>query len=191
MNCNSKEPNKNITLCHKCCRGKRGHRGHKGDKGDKGDSGTGGGSQSLAYGYAVGTGDITIGADTDVVFSLGASIHPNSGFTSVPSAGGTAFVIKTTGVYEFFFSILGITSLYNGKRPPSIFSLYVNGVSSGASYTYLSVNSDSETICDGHGIISLVAGDSISVHNVSINIDNIFVSVSPYFIRTFTVKQIE
>lgn len=49
MNCNRKEPNKNITLCHKCCRGKRGHRGHKGDKGDKGDSGTGGGSQSLAY----------------------------------------------------------------------------------------------------------------------------------------------
>ena len=190
MNCNGRELNKNTALCHKCCRGKRGHRGHKGDKGDKGDTGTGGGSQSLAYGYAVGTGDIEIGPDTDVVFSLGASAYPNSGFTSVPSVGETAFVIGTSGVYEFFFSILGFPDLFQGKRQPATFSLYVNGFSSGASYTYVSGPSGLEAVCNGHGIISLVAGDSITVHNVSKNIEDTLVLVLGHEIRTFTVKRI-
>lgn len=63
-----------------------------------------------AYGAAYGASSTVIGADSDVVFDLGATPYPNSGFTSVPAPGGSAFVVATTGDYEFDFYVTGTHS---------------------------------------------------------------------------------
>ena len=43
-----------------------------------------------AYGVAYGASATSLGADADVTFDLGATPYPNSGFTTVPSPGGSA-----------------------------------------------------------------------------------------------------
>lgn len=125
----------------------------------------------------MGQSDAVIGANANVVFDLGASVFPNTGFTSVPLAGGTdagnanAFVIATAGAYEFDFYIAGNHA--SGATVPLEFALWRNGVVAsvgGNAFEFRSNQQATWAVGDtqvviGHGIIQLTAGDIIQLHN--------------------------
>src|SRR5665648_210389 len=118
-----------------------------------------------AYGYAVGQSDTVIGANSDVDFDLGAIPFQNSGFTSVPSPGGTSFVIATTGVYTFDFYVSGLPA----SKVPLLFAIYINGaIAPGNGFEFRSdttaTATDNLTVI-GHGIILLSSGNVITLHN--------------------------
>jgi len=131
--------------------------------------GTSSGSGSIAYGYAAGQSTTSIGADADVIFDLGATPFPNSGFTSVPAPAGTSFVVATTGDYEFDFYVAGTHAA--GATTPVQFALWINGAvaSVGGNAFEFSSNLQSGAtdvqVCRGQGIIKLTAGDVITLHN--------------------------
>ena len=131
----------------------------------------GGGATALsAYGYAVNSSDAVIGADSAVVFSLGATPFPNSGFTSVPAPGGTTFVVASTGTYEFDFTVTGTHAA--GATTPIQMSLYVNGAAppNAPGFAFSSDLPGSATavqVCHGHGIIALTAADAVTLHNMT------------------------
>ena len=167
------------------------------------------GSAGLSvYGYAVGQSDATIGADANVVFDLGATPFPNTGFTSVPTAGGTdagnadAFVIATTGAYEFNFYIAGNHA--SGATVPLEFALWRNGAVASVGGNAFEFRSNQQAtwatgdtqVVVGHGIIQLTAGDVIQLHNrTNLTTDTVTVTsiptggeASPN--RTFSLKKI-
>jgi hypothetical protein len=131
----------------------------------------GGGATALsAYGYAVNSSTTVIGANADVVFSLGATPFPNAGFTSVPAPGGTAFVVASTGTYEFDFIVTGTHAA--GATTPIQMSLYQNGAvpANAPAFAFSSNLQGGATdvqVCHGHGIIALTAADSITLHNLT------------------------
>ena len=142
--------------------------GTTGATGSVGTTGaTGAANGLIAYGYAVGQSDAVIGADSDVVFDLGATPFPNAGFTSVPAPAGTAFVVASAGVYQFDFYVSGLPS----TNVPLEFALYVNGAiasAGGPAYEFRSNTTASATdnlTVIGHGLILLNAGDVITLHN--------------------------
>lgn len=130
---------------------------------------TSGSSGSLVYGYAAGQSTTVIGANADVVFDLGATPFPNAGFTSVPSPGGTSFVVGTTGDYEFDFYVLGTHAA--GATTPLQFALWRNGAVAsvgGNAFEFSSNEQGGATdvqLCTGHGFIHLTAADVITLHN--------------------------
>jgi phage gp45-like len=124
----------------------------------------GGGGVTPAFGVAYGASSTVIGADSAVTFDLGATPYPNTGFTSVPSPGGSAFVVATSGDYEFDFYV-------NGTHPaeatvPLVFELYVNGSTVSRNYQFTgALNPTLQQTVVGHGIIALTAGQSVTLHN--------------------------
>jgi hypothetical protein len=143
--------------------GATGPAGAAGAAGATGATGSGGGG-ATAYGVAYGASSTSIGADADVVFDLGATPYPNSGFTSVPAPAGTAFVVATTGDYEFDFYVTGTHSAQ--ATVPLVFELYVNGASVARNYQFVgALNPTLQQSVVGHGIIHLSATDSVTLHN--------------------------
>ena len=124
----------------------------------------GGGGVTPAFGVAYGASSTVIGADSAVTFDLGATPYPNTGFTSVPSPGGSAFGVATSGDYEFDFYV-------NGTHPaeatvPLVFELYVNGSTVSRNYQFTgALNPTLQQTVVGHGIIALTAGQSVTLHN--------------------------
>lgn len=149
--------------------GKNGANGPTGPAGNPGPVGPAGpaGSGLSAYGYAVGQSSTVIGADSNVVFDLGATVFPNAGFTSVPAPAGTSFVVATSGVYQFDFYVSGLPA----SNVPLEFALYRNGTVANVGGNGFEFRSNtSATATDkltviGHGIILLTAGDVITLHN--------------------------
>lgn len=132
--------------------------------GPTGASGGGGGGVTPAYGVAYGASSTVIGADSAVTFDLGATPYPNSGFTSVPSPAGSAFVVATTGDYEFNFYVNGTHSAE--ATVPLVFEVYVNGASVARNYQFAgALNPTLQQTVVGHGIIHLTSGQSVTLHN--------------------------
>jgi hypothetical protein len=124
----------------------------------------GGGGVTPAYGVAYGASSTVIGADSAVVFDLGATPFPNSGFTSVPAPAGTAFVVATTGDYEFDFYVTGTHAAM--ATVPLVFEVYVNGASVARNFQFIGAsNPTTQQTVVGHGIIHLTAGQSVTLHN--------------------------
>ena len=124
----------------------------------------GGGGVTPAYGVAYGANSTVLGADSAVVFDLGATPYPNAGFTTVPSPGGTAFVVATTGDYEFDFYVTG-THAAMGTTPLA-FEIYVGGASVARTYQFVgALNPTLQQTVVGRGIIHLTAGASVTLHN--------------------------
>lgn len=155
--------------------GPTGVTGSTGTIGNTGATGTAGttGSGFSAYGYAVGQSDTVIGADADVVFDLGATVFPNVGFTSVPAPAGTTFVIAQTGVYEYDFYVAGDAASTGSSLQ---FSIYVNAAEpaegAASAYKYRSNFSSTATdilLCTGSGLITLTAGDTVTLHNKTLS----------------------
>lgn len=156
--------------------GIQGATGAQGIQGIQGATGAAGSGLS-AYGYAVGQSDTVIGADANVVFDLGATPFPNTGFTSVPTAGGTdagnanAFIVATTGAYEFDFYVAGNHA--SGATVPLEFALWRNGAVASVGGNAFEFRSNQQAtwatgdiqVVIGHGIIQLTAGDVIQLHN--------------------------
>jgi len=148
-----------------------------------------------AYGYAEGQSTTVIGADADVTFDLGATPYPHAGFSSVPAPGGSAFVVLTNGVYEFDWYISGLPS----TNFPLVFTLYRNGAPAVGQYSYRSQTTASATDVlnnYGHGLIQLVVGDIVTVHNRTVSgSDTVAVTSVPLggeagANRTFSLKRI-
>lgn len=138
--------------------------GATGAGGTTGATGAGGGGVAPAYGVARGASATTITLDSDVVFDLGGTPYPNTGFTSVPAPGGTAFVVAATGDYEYDFYVTG-THAAMGTTPLG-FEVYVNGASVSRDYQQVGpLNPTSQQAVVGHGIIHLTAGQSVTLHN--------------------------
>ena len=157
--------------------GVTGATGPTGSTGATGVTGaTGGDGAGLsAFGYAVGQSTTVIGADTDVVFDLGAAVFPNQGFTSVPGAAGTTFVVATggAGVYEYDFYVAGDPATTGSSLQ---FSIYINGVApaEGAASAYKYRSNFSSTAsdiltCIGSGLVTLTAGDTVTLHNKTLS----------------------
>lgn len=145
--------------------GPTGTTGPTGNTGPTGATGpAGGGGVTPAFGVAYGASSTVIGADSAVTFDLGATPYPNTGFTSVPSPGGSAFVVATSGDYEFDFYV-------NGTHPaeatvPLVFELYVNGSTVSRNYQFTgALNPTLQQTVVGHGVIALTAGQSVTLHN--------------------------
>src|ERR1035437_1799416 len=130
---------------------------------------TGSTSSGLAaYGYAVGQDSTTIGADSAVIFDLGATRFPNVGMT-VPSPGGSGFTITTTGDYEFEFYVVSTTHAAFATTP-LVFAIYRNGsiaTVAGNAFEFRGTftTTDANQSVRGQGIIALTAGDVITLHN--------------------------
>lgn len=149
-------------------RGERGERGHRGSDGTIGPTGatgaTGPGTLStLAYGYAAGTASATLVADTAVVFDQGAVTAV--GITG-PAPGGTAFVVESDGDYEYIFYVAGTPQ--NANTTSMQFAIFVNGISQGTVHEFrsnLGASAGDVQLIRGEGILSLLAGDSVTLHN--------------------------
>jgi len=125
---------------------------------------TGPGGTLSAFGMAVGQSDAVIGADSAVVFDLGATPFPNAGFTSVPAPGGTTFVVAATGTYEFDFFVAGTHAAQ--ATTPLVFAIYRNGATAGQAFEFRgALNPTIFQTVVGHGILTLTAGDAITLHN--------------------------
>jgi hypothetical protein len=138
--------------------------GPTGSTGATGATGTAGGGVTPAYGVAYGASSTVIGANLDVVFDLGATPYPNTGFTSVPAPGGSAFVVATTGDYEFDFYVTGTHPAQ--ATVPLVFAIYVNGAAATLPQEFIGASNPTlqQTVV-GHGIIHLTAGQSITLRN--------------------------
>jgi hypothetical protein len=144
--------------------GATGSGGATGATGSAGATGAAGGGVTPAFGVAYGASSTVIGADSAVTFDLGATPFPNSGFTSVPAPGGSAFVVATTGAYEFDFYVTGTHAAQS--TVPLVFEIYVNGASVARNYQFIgALNPTLQQSVVGHGIIQLTAGQSVTLHN--------------------------
>jgi hypothetical protein len=147
--------------------GPAGGGGATGATGAAGATGAGGGA--LAFGYAVGQSDAVIGANSDVVFDLGATPFPNVGFTSVPAPAGTTFVVAATGDYEFNFYVAGAHA--SAATTSLEFALWRNGAVAAVGGNAFEFRSNQQAgagdiqVVRGQGIIHLTAGDAITLHN--------------------------
>lgn len=162
-------------------RGRRGHRGHRGHDGSTGPTGptgsqgaTGpsGSDVAPAYGYAVADEQQTVNPNTDVVFNLGGTPFPNVGITP-PAPGGTTFVVLTDGDYEYNFYVAGSNfQLLN----PLVFEIFLDGSAQGPAHTFRSnlqpvdPSQADLKVCRGQGIISIVAGTSVTLRNANIDV---------------------
>lgn len=129
---------------------------------------TGGpGPSTPAYGYAAGTDTSTIAGGAFIPFSVGATTFPNIGFTSVPAAAGTSFVVASTGVYEFNFYVAANDAA--GTTLIIEVGLDVGGtVSAGYSFrSALATSANAEMVCVGNGLISLTATNVVSLKNIT------------------------
>jgi hypothetical protein len=163
--------------------------GATGATGAAGATGAGGGGVTPAYGVAYGASSAAIGADSAVVFDLGATPYPNQGFTSVPVPGGTAFVVATTGDYEFDFYVVGNNPAF--ATVPLVFAVFINGASTAGTTGNPTgtefvgeLNPDPalpatrETVI-GHGILHLVAGQSVTLHNRTNTVTDVVTVFNP------------
>jgi hypothetical protein len=163
--------------------------GATGATGSQGATGAAGGGVAPAYGVAYGASAAAIGADSAVVFDLGASPYPNQGFTSVPAPGGTAFVVATTGDYEFDFYVVGNNPAF--ATVPLVFAVFINGASTAGTTGNPTgtefvgeLNPDPalpatrETVI-GHGILHLVAGQSVTLHNRTNTVTDVVTVFNP------------
>jgi len=114
-----------------------------------------------AYGYAIGANDeYTIDADADVVFNLGATPSLNLGdFTD-----STTFTATMPGIYQFNLYVIGNANL-DDERVMLCFAIYVNHSSVQEFKSGVNINSESQLVCTGDGMITLRAGDEITLHN--------------------------
>src|SRR5262245_48837909 len=136
----------------------------RGARGPTGPTGATGGS-SAAYGYAAGINDDAIPAGTDVAFDLGGLMFPNVGITP-PSPGGNSFVVLTAGDYEYDFYVAGQHA--NAATRPLEFAIFVNSSPQGAAHEFRSNQQAAASdvqVCRGQGIISLQAGDVVTLNN--------------------------
>ena len=133
---------------------------------------TGAANGLLAYGYAVGQNAIVTAVGAAINFDLGAAQYPNAGFTSVPAAGGTTFVVSTSGIYSFDFYVCAT----NGAATTEAIqiALYRNGsqaaVGAYEAFVFnsgLSSTGGNTLVCTGHGLISLTAADAMTINNVT------------------------
>ena len=122
---------------------------------------------TLAYGYAVGQDTTTGLAGGYIDFDL-VTVVNNAGFTSVPGAGGTTFVIATAGVYEYSFYVaaddaaattvaLELAITVNGG-PPAPANTFRSGLGGADAYPM---------VCIGSGLITLAAADTVSLQNIT------------------------
>jgi len=150
---------------------------------------------SPIYGTAIGEDTSTTAAGAFIVFDIGGSIFPNSGFNSVPAAGGTSFSAATAGRYEFDFYVAansgaGITEVLE-------LAIDINGVTT-AQRTFrssLATSNGADMICTGTGYIDLHINDVVSLRNVTnssttdIHYTNSPVNGVPGVNRSFTLQQ--
>jgi hypothetical protein len=135
-----------------------------GSTGPTGSTGAAGGSGLAAYGYAVAQATTIIGAGAAVVFDLGATPFPNTGFTSVPAPGGTTFVVATSGAYEYDFYVVGVPSTGSALE----FAIAIGGVAQGPAHEFrsnFSATAGDVLVVRGEGIIQLTAGQAITLLN--------------------------
>ena len=121
---------------------------------------------ALCYGRAIGTAAVAVAAGAVIPFSAGAIV--SLGFTSVPAAAGTTFVVATTGVYEFQFNVCAADAA--GATVPLVITLEVNGVANNVLLTFRSDLATGDTgnmICTGSGILNLVATNTVRLRNVT------------------------
>jgi hypothetical protein len=178
-------------------RGHRGHDGRDGETGPTGATGptgpsdgptgptgptgttgftgpqgpTGSGEGLAAYGHAVGIAEFQLDPDIPVQFDLGGLVFPNSGITP-PAPNGTSFTILSSGDYEYNFYVAG--HVLNSPDDVGIdIALFVNGATAGAAHTFRSdhqlntTNENDTLVCRGQGLISLVAGNTVTIALVS------------------------
>jgi hypothetical protein len=169
-------------------RGPRGPEGHRGDKGHRGPDGNTGptgpsggftgptgpigqtgpeGEQEglAAYGYAVGISTLTIGTNADVIFDQGGAAFPNVGITP-PAPAGTSFTILSSGDYEYDLYVAGTHE--QAATTSMEFALFVNGFLQGVAHEFRSNQGNGALdiqVVRGQGIISLVAGDVVTLRN--------------------------
>lgn len=120
-----------------------------------------------AYGYAVGQSTATAAAGALINFDLGTVVN-NTGFTSVPAASGTSFVIGTSGVYEYSLYVAAANgaattqaleiALVVNATGPALANIFRSGLGAGAT---------DPLVCVGSGLISLTAADVVSVRNIT------------------------
>jgi len=150
--------------------GATGAGGTTGTTGTTGATGAAGGGPTPAYGVAYGASATVLGADAAVTFDLGASPYPNAGFTSVPAPGGSAFVVAATGDYEFDFYVTGTHAAM--ATVPLVMAVFINGAATtgttgnptGTEFVG-ALNPTLQQTVVGHGILHLVAGQSVTLHN--------------------------
>lgn len=145
--------------------GPSGLTGSSGSTGATGSMGPTGPSASnlAAFGQAFGSSQIALVANQDVTFDLGGQIFPFQGMTT-PAPNGTSFVVGSTGVYEFDFSIVGIAETLGTQLT---FGLFLNGL---LLNNYVFTGERSQQAGDvmsvyGHGLVALIANDTISLRN--------------------------
>ena len=147
------------------------------------------------YGTAIGEDTSTTAAGGLIIFDIGGVIFPNSGFTSVPAAGGASFTVLTAGRYEFDFYV----SANSGAGLTEVLELAIdiNGTTS-AQQTFrscLGTSNGADMICTGTGYIDLHTSDVVSLRNVTnssttaIHYTNIPVNGVAGTNRSFTLQQ--
>jgi hypothetical protein len=120
-----------------------------------------------AYGYAVGQSSVTVAAGALFTFDLGTVVN-NAGFTSVPLAGGSSYVIKTAGVYEYSFYVAAEDGA--GVTQPLMIAVVVGASAAAPQNIFRSGASALVTdplVCVGSGLITLAVAAVVSLRNVT------------------------
>ena len=120
-----------------------------------------------AYGYAVGQSTVTVAAGALFTFDLGTVVS-NTGFTSVPAAGGSSYVISRAGVYEYSFYVAAADGA--GVTQPLMIAVVVGASAAVPQNIFRSGAAALITdplVCVGKGLITLAVADSVSLRNVT------------------------
>ena len=120
-----------------------------------------------AYGYTVGQSTVTVAAGALFTFDLGTVVS-NTGFTSVPAAGGSSYVISRAGVYEYSFYVAAADGA--GITQPLMIAVVVGASAAVPQNIFRSGAAALITdplVCVGRGLITLAVADSVSLRNVT------------------------
>ena len=157
-----------------CCTGPTGSQGTTGPTGTPGPTGVVGGSMDYAY-ISQGAPDETVLPDSDVTFNVFSS-NNISGIELVPPSGLpviTGLRVTKTGIYQFGFEIRGypINANLLATTNALVFELRADGVPISAGTKFRSENAPGTlgqaVILVGFGLVRLVAGQVLTVHNLT------------------------
>jgi hypothetical protein len=111
-----------------------------------------------SYAYLYNQVDEEVAPLAAVTFS---NAGPSSQITAPP---GSDFTVQKTGDYEFNFEVRGTPDTPSDALA---FAIYVNGVLAAGTTFASEVVAGTALLVVGSGILPLVAGDSVTLHNVS------------------------
>jgi hypothetical protein len=115
----------------------------------------------------VGQSTVTVAAGALFTFDLGTVVS-NTGFTSVPAAGGSSYVISRAGVYEYSFYVAAADGA--GITQPLMIAVVVGASAAVPQNIFRSGAAALITdplVCVGRGLITLAVADSVSLRNVT------------------------